>query len=257
MSRDGAAPRSRFRVVVWSAVALTAIWISFSIYSSCTANSKPLPTVAGPETNDLINRATGCVVVDHPVAGIDAVRLQDLRKLAVRQPHDETDAIYLLAGPDAEGWVAFVTDNMEAKTHSLKVIKMDGTGEEEVFTAPGDALWDNPMSTPALAPRGGSVAFLTQPVRSFAPRIESGPIEVWNIHTKKEQDTNIEALNRGLSWFPDGKHFTYVQVQPGEPEMVYILNVENGERKLLHTGRNAMVSTDGESVLVNTAEEGI
>jgi Tol biopolymer transport system component len=191
------------------------------------------------------------------VAGIDAVRLQDLRKLAVRQPHDETDAIYLLAGPDAEGWVAFVTDNMEAKTHSLKVIKMDGTGEEEVFTAPGDALWDNPMSTPALAPRGGSVAFLTQPVRSFAPRIESGPIEVWNIHTKKEQDTNIEALNRGLSWFPDGKHFTYVQVQPGEPEMVYILNVENGERKLLHTGRNAMVSTDGESVLVNTAEEGI
>jgi hypothetical protein len=256
MSRDGAAPRSRFRVVVWSAVALTAIWISFSIYSSCTANSKPLPTVAGPETNDLINRATGCVVVDHPVAGIDAVRLQDLRKLAVRQPHDETDAIYLLAGPDAEGWVAFVTDNMEAKTHSLKVIKMDGTGEEEVFTAPGDALWDNPMSTPALAPRGGSVAFLTQPVRSFAPRIESGPIEVWNIHTKKEQDTNIEALNRGLSWFPDGKHFTYVQVQPGEPEMVYILNVENGERKLLHTGRNAMVSTDGESVLVNTAEEG-
>jgi hypothetical protein len=256
MERDAGALRSRFRIVVWSAIILTAVWISFSVYSSCNVNSKPLPTINGPETKDLIDRATGCFVIDHPVAGIDAIRLRDLKKLVVREPHDETDAINSLAGPDADGWIAFVTDNMEAKTHSLKAIKLDGTGEKEVFTAPGDALWDNPMSTPELAPRGGSVVFLTQPVRSFAARIVSGPIEVWNIHTKTERDTNIEALNRGLSWFPDGKRLTYVQAQTGEPEMVYILNVENGERTLLHKSRFAMVSTDGDSVLVNTAEEG-
>lgn len=232
------------------------VGVSFSIYSSCTANSHPLPTINGPEAKDLITRATGCVVIDHPVAGIDAIRLRDLEEIVVREPHEERNAINSVAGPDADGWVVFVDFDMAAKTHSLKAIKMDGTGEKEVFTAPGDALWDNPMSTPELAPRGGNVAFLTQPVRPFAPRIVSAPIEVWNIHTKTEHDTNIEALNRGLSWFPDGKHLTYVQVEPAEPEMVYILNVENGERTLLHKGRYAMVSTDGASVLVNTAEEG-
>jgi len=137
----------------------------------CSRPARPLPTVNGPETNGLIKRATGCIVIDHPVAGIEALRLRDLKEINVRQPSAERDAINSLSGPDADGWVVFVDYNMGSKTHNLKAIRMDGIGEEEVFTRPGDALWDNPMSAPMLAPRGGSLVFLTQPVRDFAPPI--------------------------------------------------------------------------------------
>ena len=247
------APRSRFCIALQSAVGLMVGVFFVSIYSSCARRPRPpLPTVDGPEAKDLITRATGCVVVDNPVAGITAIRVRDLKEVVVREPNPARDALHSVAGPDTEGWVVFVDFNMGTKTHSMKAIKMNGTDEQEIFDRPGDALWDNPMSTPVLAPLGGNVAFLTQPVKAFAPPIVSGPIEVWNIHTKTEHDTNVEALNHGLSWFPDGKHLTYVQ--PGGPEMVYVLDIESGERKLLHKGRYAIVSTDGASVLVNTEE---
>ena len=178
--------------------------------------------------------------------------MRDLKELVVRQPNAEHDALNSLAGPDADGWIVFIEDNMRTKSHCMKRIRMDGTSNESIFCRDGDALWDNPMSTPVLAPRGGNVAFLTQPVKRFAPPIVSGPIDVWNIQTKTEHSTNATALNRGLSWFPDGKRLAYVQ--PGEPETIYVLDVESGERKPLLKGRFAMVSTDGESVLVNRAE---
>ncbi len=200
----------------------------------------------------MIARATGCVVFDNPVAGISAIGLRNLKEATVRAPNPARDALHSVAGPDADGWVVFVDFNMDTKTHSMRAMKMDGTGEVEIFDRPGDALWDNPMSTPVLAPRGGNVAFLTQPVKRFAPPIVSGPIDVWNIQTKTEHSTDVIAMNRGLSWFPDGKRLAYVQ--QGEPETIYVLDVETGERKLLRKGRFAMVSTDGESLLVNTAE---
>ena len=186
------------------------------------------------------------------MAGISALAVPDLKEVVVRQPNSEHDALHSVAGPDADGWVVFVDFNMETHSHCMKRIRMDGTSDESVFCRDGDALWDNPMSNPVLAPRGGNVAFLTQPVKRFAPPIVSGPIDVWNIRTKTEHPTNVMAMNHGLSWFPDGKRLTYVQ--PGEPETLYVLDVESGERKPLRKGRFAMVSTDGDSLLVNTVE---
>jgi hypothetical protein len=236
-------------------ILLSALACVASVAFTGCFSRPPLPTVEGPEAQDLIRRATGCVVFDHPVAGINAIGVRDLKEAVVRAPNPTRalfDTVDFVAGPDADDWVVFIANNMDAKTHSMRAIKMNGTEETQIFDRPGDANWDDPMSAPVLAPRGGNVAFLTQPVKPFAPAIVSGPIDVWNIHTKAEHDTHIEALNRGLSWFPDGKRLTYVQL--GEPETVYVLDVESGERKPLHKGGFALVSTDGESVLVNTEE---
>jgi WD40 repeat protein len=211
-----------------------------------------LPTIDGSEAKDLIKRATGCLAFDHPVAGINALGVRDLKEVVVRPPNSTRDALHFVAGPDADGWIVFVDFNMNNESDCLKRIRIDGSSEESIFCGNGDALWDNPMSDPVLAPRGGNVAFLKQPVKRFAPPIVSGPIDVWNIQTKTEHPTNVITMNRGLSWFPDGKRLVYVR--PGEPETIYVLDVETGERKPLYKGRFALVSTDGESLLVNTAD---
>jgi hypothetical protein len=250
VKRDNEVVRPRYLLDLLSAVAC----VSAILFTGCFSRPS-LPTVEGPEAHDLIRRAPGCIVFDHPVGGISAIRVRDLKEAVVRAPNPARvmfDTLDFVAGPDAYDWVVFIDNNTNAKTYSMRAIKMNGTDETQIFERPGDPLWDNPMSTPVLAPRGGNVAFLTQPLKPFASAIVSGPIEVWNIHTKGEHDTHIEALNNGLSWFPDGKRLTYVE--PGEPETVYVLDVESGARKPLHKGSFALVSTDGESVLVITEE---
>ena len=233
------------------AVGLFGSCVSLAACSGCGV--RPLPTVSGPETTGLVGQAVGCIAMDRPVGGIVAIRLRDRKEIVVRYPHQGRDIIDFVSGPDAEGRLVFVEDHMGAKTHSLKAIKIDSTNEAEVFLNPGDALWDNPMTSPQLAPRGGLVAFLTQPARPFAPPMKSGLLEIWDINTKSRHDMGVAALNQGLSWFPDGKHLAYVQ--SGEPAAVYELSVDTGERKLLHLGTHPVVSTDGESVLINVGRD--
>lgn len=243
------------RPLMGAAIVLMASGVALSTPSR--GEVSPLPTMSGPETREVINRATGCVIMDRPVGGIIAIRLRTLEEIVVQAPRVGYPAITAVGGPDDEGWVIFVEDHMEPQSHTLKAIKLDGTGAKEIFTRPGSTIWDHPIGTPALAPRGGRIAVLTQPPatrRPFAPPIVTGPLEIWNIAEKTGRETGITALNRGLSWFPDGKRLAYVE--PGDPVMVSILDVETGERRPLHKGMNPIVSTDGASVLVNAARDG-
>jgi hypothetical protein len=250
MMRDADAPRTAFLPLL---VSVPLALFAMSICSGCGSSRPSLPTVNGPESQDLTERATGCVVLDE--GGITAIGLRDQKKFVVRPPCADDEMIWWPTGPDAEGWVVFVSSNMEKKTYQVKAIKIGTSGEEKVFQGLGDALWDNPISAPLLAPRGGNVAVLRQPFKEFAQPIESGPIDIWNIHTKTENLANVLAMNDQLSWFPDGKHLAYVQ--PGEPPMVYILDVDTGVREPVRQGTYPIVGTDGASILLNMKDRHI
>jgi hypothetical protein len=173
--------------------------------------------------------------------------------VVVREPEQNREIITDVSGPDEEDWVVFIEDHMGSRTFSIRAIQMDGSSEHLLYTGPGDSLWDNPISKVMLAPKGGSIAFLSQPVKQFAGPVISGPIEIVDFKTGQRRNTGVLAADKGLSWFPDGKQLAYVQ--PGSPERIYILNVETGENKLFHNGSRPLVSTEGSSVLVEADDQ--
>ncbi|HTR62671.1 MAG TPA: hypothetical protein VMH37_13265 [Candidatus Binataceae bacterium] len=142
--------RTNVRTVWIRRLVLTAMILAFVIFSfrTCFKGAPALPTIDGPETSALNTGASGCVTKDHPVGGIVATRLVDLKEFVVRPSRKDELPITSVSGPDAEGWVAFVEDDMEAKSHHLKVIKMDGSDEQWVYSRPGDTIWDNPITPP-------------------------------------------------------------------------------------------------------------
>ena len=220
-----------------------------------------MPAAEPVETNDLANRAGGCVVMTHPVGGIDAVRLRTLEGITVRQARVGRPAILAVSGPDEEGRIAFIEEDSSAGRYSLKTIKLDGSGEEEIFTRPGSALWDHAIDGLVLAPRGGRVAFLTQPAssrRRFAPRITVGELEIWDLAAKTGRETGITTLNWQLSWFPDGKRLVYAQPnERDQPVPRKILNIDSGQSDGWPTTGFAMaVSTDGRTALIDMARAG-
>jgi hypothetical protein len=213
---------------------------ALSTLSACVGYESKLPTVNGPERADLNLTSSGCVVMERPMGGIVATRLRDLKEIVVRQPERSREIITDVAGPDTDGWIIFIEDHVDNHTFSIRAIEIDGSGERLRYTGAGDSLWDNPISRPSLASKGGSIAFLTQPVKQFARPVVSGPIEIVDFQTRRLRNTGVLALNKGLSWFPDGKRIAYVQ--PGSLERIFILNIETGENTLFHMGSHPLVS---------------
>src|SRR5437016_6262153 len=196
----------------------------------------------------------------HPVGGIDAVRLRTLEGITVRQARIGRPAILAVSGPDEEGRIAFIEEDSSAGRYSLKTIKLDGSGEAEIFTRPGSALWDHAIDGLVLAPRGGRVAFLTQPPalrRRFAPPITVGELEIWDLGSKTGRETGISALSWRLSWLPDGKSLVYAQPNPPNRTVpVKILNLQSGESVAWPSRFPMAISSDGRTALINLGREG-
>src|SRR5207244_6217250 len=131
--------------------------------TSARAQAPPMPAAEPVETNDLANRASGCVVMTHPVGGIDAVRLRTLEGITVRQPRIGRPAILAVSGPDEEGRIAFIEEDSSARRYSLKTIRPHGNGEEDIFTRPSSARWGHTIDEPAFAPSARRVPYLPRP----------------------------------------------------------------------------------------------
>lgn len=264
--------------------------VSAAMLSYCGSRQQaPVPTVSGPESNELLPRVHGWIVLDRPVGGIVAHSLADGRETVVRAPGKNIGTIHSLSGPDHDGRVAFVENHMVEERHMLKVIKVDGTGERTVVERKGDALWshngDEIGDCLALAPAGGLVAFVAdlQVLAFGAPgakganraAIGRGHLSIWNIETSKELPLTASALDEALCWFPDGKRLAYVdmldndeafalvrkQVDANEQyahewadwprvPVVCVLDIETGEQRPLQAGEQPVVAPDGRHLLI-------
>lgn len=245
------------------------------------ASGTPAPdTVKGPETVGLASRLSGFVVMDRPVGGMDALAVPGGRRLVVRPPGSAVGVVHSLAGPDAEGRIAYVENHAAAGRHSLKTIRIDGGQDERVFSRRGDAFFERAIGTSlALSPSGGMVALVGRLSRFQTNRpafpLRIGPLEIWDVRKKSGREVGVFALDRRISWFPDGRRFAYVELVPREkaqfPEsasdrfgagfssweavpVVRLFELDSGRRNSLHVGWDPVVSSDGTSVLVRDAE---
>jgi hypothetical protein len=256
----------------------------------CAAQRQPLPTVNGPEAPDLVKQVNGHVVMngrgedDIPDGLVVAIALPSLKSQVVIKspPRDgaDTPTLHALSGPDADGRIAYVEDHFFVPTdkdrrHLLKVIRLDGTNDTELFSRPGDAMWAKHGEIGhalALSPTGGRVAFLSglQGVQMPGALLSAGSVEIWDIARKAGHKADVTAVDDTLSWFPDGKRLAYVElVRPeaakGPSELgdfgagfkgwekvpaVHILDTETGKKTFLHLGWRPVVSADGKTVLV-------
>lgn len=252
---------------------------------------KPLEaaTVPGPESDQLVRSTAGFVLTNPPSGGISAVRLPDLQETIVRAAGraNQVDmaSVHSLAGPDAQGRIAYVEDhffvaNDRDRRHLLKTVQLDGTHDTELFTRPGDAMWSPNGEIGdhlALSPRGGRVVFVSELSKVQMPLalLFRGTAEIWDIEKKARISTASDVMDLGLSWFPDGKRLACVKLVeprdlrvPGEQHngfgktfrgwsrapVVMIRDVDAGSESQLHIGWHPVVSLDGKAVLMSNFE---
>ena len=245
-------------------------------------------TVPGPESNDLRPRVRGYLLMAPDSRQITALELPSGKETIIKpgRPSDPNDdpTIHMLSGPDSEGRIAYIEDhffvpNDKDRRHLLKMIKLDGTQETELFSRPGDAMWKRKGEIGdhlALSPIGGRVAIISGLKGAQMPRalLQEGSIEIWELTTKTGRKTEIKAIDDGLAWFPDGKRLAFVKlVKPEEGwkeqqevffgstyrgwervPAVFIRDVESGTESFVAVGWRPVISPDGRSVLVADAD---
>lgn len=170
--------------------------------------------------------------------------------------------VHSLSEPDAAGTVAFITGTDDrARRHAMRTI--DGNGERTHFSGTGDPLWDQAISTPALAPQGGRIAYVTKPKEreseQYRPLV-SGPLHIWDPAANAARNVRPNALGERVAWFPDGRRLAYAAPRGNKPTTppeatVHILDTATGEDVALAAGRTPIVSSDGKSVLITRGRD--
>ena len=216
-------------------------------------------------------------------AGIIAIHLPTYSKVAVFSA-PRASAIHRFSEPDAEGQVAFIESYLKAGDavtgHSLRVIKLMDRTEIELFHRPFDALWSGITGQSlALAPVGGRVALVGKlaAVKQGNRSFDVGPLEIWDIKKGTGLETGIIAVDKGLSWFPDGKRLAYVELIskdevihiPSDSDdvevdflkwdkvpAVQVLETDTGKKTFIHVGFYPKVSANSQTVLVRDLNNG-
>ena len=238
-------------------------------------------TVDGPETPGLASRIGGWLVMDQPVGGMVALAVPGRERRTVRGAGESAGVVHSLSGPDGEGRIAYFENRPGEGRHSLKLIAMDGTRDEVVFSRPGEAFFEFAVgSSLALSRRAGRIAFVGKLTRfqtnrpSFPLRV--GALEIWDAEKRSGRPVDVLALDRRVSWFPDARRLAYVELVPiakaafppdsgvdrfGDSfrgwdavPVVRVLDADSDRRVTLHVGWDPVVSTDGKSVLLRDSE---
>lgn len=258
----------------WIAERVLLTFVALNFYGP-RPNPPPLPVAQGPES-PLAADVSGYILRTQPPGGIVALKLPELTESVVRPAEKGTGVVHTLAGPDREGWIAYVHKDSAAEyppgAHRLTMSNLDGRDQRVLFEWPGEALASAKIGgSMALSQRGTRIAFVSglrgEQMRQPDAYIQVGTIEVWTPDGPVPPPTPIEALDFGLAWFPDGGKLVYVgwasradvaAVQDeilrsfGEWERVpavFIWDAETDTRRLLHVGWHVRVSPDGEAAL--------
>lgn len=194
--------------------------------------------------------------------------------------------LHSIAGPDKKGRVAMIVNDMMGGQHALTVRDLKSGSEFKLFDRKGDALWgDIPTGmeyvseTLALSPDSGQLA-LGVDMPSFQIHnpdalVHQGPLEIWDLATKKSRRLALNIADCGFSWFPDGQHLAVVElVSPSAAQpvstkgdkfmesfrsanvipVISILDTATGKRIQMHQGWQPIVSDDGKTILASDYE---
>lgn len=298
--RDQAASSARgFRVAV-NALADGETDLVFEITSSVEENGgetwivvfrqrrppllPPLPTIDGPETNDLASHVRGRLAWNSK-GTVYEIAIPELDTLRVFRPTGEAN-VHDVAGPDREGRIVLIENLMMEGRHSVTVLEPGRSSSREVASRPGDALWQKAAGDPALAPVGGRVAMIsTSRDAPVADRVvfRAGDIEILDVDDGRSTRTSASAVRdvtvpglggtgrelRELAWLPDGRRLVFSELvesdrlegrfeaQRGRTDfarwdlvpVVTVLDVETGERRRLTVGLGPVASSTGRKVL--------
>ncbi len=267
--------RISLRLLLFLAIAILTTSIM-----SCS-EKPPLPTVPGPEDQALLNKAAGYILIEgcYDREGFIAITIPGLERHVIRR-REGREGFYAVAGPDKDGRIVYIENHMMEKRHLLKLTNLEGTIDITIFEQQGDAIWDSVVGHDiALSPIGGRVAFVGKhnipdvgpPDAYQQTGIEYGPLEIWSVETKTSITTHVNAVDRGMDWFPDASMLAYTTLlprgevlrDPSNQEIgggfnkweripsVMILDLRNGTSRFLHVGWSPVVSPDGKSVIVS------
>lgn len=240
-------------------------------------------TTPGPEATDLVARTRGAVLVTRAVGGIELLRLPGLEATTPRTPDSGLLPALSVAGPDAEGRIAFIEDDIVGKRHALKVLSPSGE-ESTIFEASGDALWDHGVGRHLALDAGGRFVALvarTQGVQLRDPDayLMEGELEIWSVDEQRRVAACPRALDDTLGFSPGGERLIYsallaraeaaellrAHVPAGDDfgratsgwariPVVHEFDVSTGRARALHVGERAIVSPDGRLVLLRDFE---
>lgn len=230
-----------------------------------------------PETDDLFSQLNGYVIIDRP-ASISAIELPLKEQFIVREPYKTSKAIHRISGPDKQGRIAFIDDDLEF--YSLKLIEMRTKNETEILSRKG-SHWSHEKENYGISfsysDTGGFVAFVRNydGVSKLIPNVyvSIGHLEIIDTDKKSDVKTSIKVLDQGLDWFPDGSKLVYTALIPRfqiskdietqfadgfgsdmiswpNTPIVTMLNLKDMSTKQLHIGWNPRVSKDGSSIAI-------
>jgi hypothetical protein len=241
-----------------------------------------LPTVKGPEATDLLPKITGAIVTRHRaedgrITEIAVLSLPDLKETVIRPEKGEPyEYVSQVSGPDAEGRIAYVQENLTGGTARLKTIRADGSNDQVILSRSGKS-YEVFGKHPVLSPTGNLIALIIGERSLDIPGtyLRTGSLEIWDVVRKIKLGISVEAEEHALYWFPDGRRLAYVEFVSKKrlptfslgPDdfgkefsgwsrvpAVHVLDVMTGQRNLICIGWQPVVSADGKSILVEDSE---
>jgi hypothetical protein len=249
------------------------------LFIGCTS-ALSFSSADNPESDDLLRQLNGYIIIDKPKGGIVAIELPSNKEIIIRQPWGISNPVKALGGLDKQGRIAFIDSDLGSKTYSLKIINISTKKETEVFTRPG-SYWphekQNYGKSFSFSDTGGLAAFVKnyKDDSSLIPNdyVSIGDLEIVNTEKRSTVKTDINILDMGIDWFPDGEKLVYVALMPKDKinkdlttkfadgfgsemmtwhstPVIVLLNLADMSTKQLHIGWNPIVSKDGSLILI-------